>query len=176
MAQSINLNPVSFITIGTIGSPGQRTFYLQASQKRTVVSLVIEKEHAQALAMAVDELLEELDKEYPRQEEILDVDMGLLLPVEPQFRVGRLGLGYDEEEDRLIVAAQELIPEEEEGKTPSVARFWATRAQMRALSRRAKEVVAAGRPLCILCHRPLDPRGHFCPKRNGDRRAEHDYV
>lgn len=32
----------------------------------------------------------------------------------------------------------------------------------RAFARRTCEVVNAGRPLCTLCGRPIDPEGHTC--------------
>ena len=31
----------------------------------------------------------------------------------------------------------------------------------------ALAVVQAGRPPCPQCGAPLDPTGHFCPRRNG---------
>jgi len=165
----IELNPVTFITIGTIGPPGQRTFYLQASQGRIQVSLIIEKEHAEALALALDRLLEHLGEPNPEEvKTILEAGMELLEPVEPAFRVGQLGLGYDAAGDLLVITALELTEGDE---APSIARFWGTRAQMRALSAHAVKVCAAGRPRCVLCGRPIDPQGHFCPRRNGHQRG-----
>ncbi|MFQ6057466.1 MAG: DUF3090 domain-containing protein [Anaerolineae bacterium] len=169
MPRSIELNPVSFITIGTVGPPGQRTFYLQASKGRALVSLIIEKEHAQALALALDQLVEQLGEPDPEESEaILEAGMELLEPIEPEFRVGQLGLGYDEANDLLVITALELTEAEE---IPSMARFWATRAQMRALSRHAAKVCAAGRPICVLCGSPIDPQGHFCPRKDGHQRG-----
>ena len=66
------------------------------------------------------------------------------------------------------VVPGELLPEEDDS-TPSVARFWATSTQMRAFSIRGQEVVAAGRPKCTMCGEPMDPEGHFCPRKNGHR-------
>ncbi len=166
----IDFNPVSHITIDTTGPPGKRTFYLQARQGTRLISLILEKEQAHALAIAIDELLEKLERQYPQtpklSETISELDMGLQEPLVPEFRVGQLGLGYDEREDHLILIAYEL-PQDPEDPV-SIARFWATRAQMRALSIHAKEVVAAGRPICLLCGEPIDPEGHFCPRGNGD--------
>lgn len=165
-----DLKPCSRLTIGAIGPPGQRTFYLQGIQGRTVVSLILEKEHAYALAIGIDELLEEIEAQYPsdREPEPPPGDMSLVDPVAPRFRIGRLGLGYDAEEDLLVIFAQELLSEEEaERREPAVGRFWASREQMQALSEHAKKVVAAGRPLCALCGNPIDPSGHFCPPSNG---------
>jgi uncharacterized repeat protein (TIGR03847 family) len=165
-----DLKPCSRLTIGTIGPAGQRTFYLQGVQGRTVVSLIIEKQHAQALAASIEELLEEVEAKYPADyaPETASLNMSLIDPITPRFRVGRLGLGYDAEEDMLFVFAQELLTEEEaEGREPAVGRLWATREQMAALGSHAKKVAAAGRPICALCGNPIDPDGHFCPPSNG---------
>ncbi|MGD9101551.1 MAG: DUF3090 domain-containing protein [Anaerolineae bacterium] len=163
-----DLNPVSHITADTIGEPGKRTFYLQASQQDVLVTLVLEKEQVQALAVSIEQMLEELDKRRPQHasemEFISPYDLALRGPVEPTFRVGQIGLGYDEDSDMLIIVVQELADTPEER---SAARFWASRDQMKALSKHSLEVVQAGRPVCPLCGRPIDPDGHFCPRRNG---------
>jgi uncharacterized repeat protein (TIGR03847 family) len=169
MAQEFyDLNPVMYITADAIGPPGQRVFYLQASEGDNTVTLVLEKEQVQALAISIEQMLEELEKQRPQSagemELISQYDMVLREPIEPAFRVGQIGLGYDEGADMLIVVAQELTDEDEE---MSVARFWATRAQMKALSEQGLRAVESGRPICPLCNRPIDPDGHFCPRRNG---------
>jgi uncharacterized repeat protein (TIGR03847 family) len=171
MAQDFfDLNPVRSITADAIGPPGQRVFYLQASQGDTLVTLVLEKEQVHALAISVEQMLEELEKQRPQSaseiELISQYDLVLREPIDPAFRVGQLGLGYDEETDLLIVVAQESTDDSEE---MSVARFWASRAQMKALSEHSLHVVDAGRPTCPLCNRPIDADGHFCPRRNGHK-------
>lgn len=163
-----NLNPVLHITADAVGPPGQRVFYLQASQTDTLVTLLLEKEQVQALALSVGQMLEELEKRYPQHvsemELISQYDLALREPLEPAFRVGQMGLGYDEDNDLLIIVAQELADDPDE---MSVARFWATRAQMKALSDHGLQVIKAGRPICPLCNQPMDLDGHFCPRRNG---------
>lgn len=165
-----DLNPVIYITADAVGPPGQRIFYLQASQGDTLVTLVLEKEQVQALAISVEQMLEELENRHPQSvsemELISQYDLVLREPIEPLFRVGQMGLGYDEDADMLIVVAQELTDDSEE---MSVARFWASRAQMKALSEHSLEVVESGRPRCPLCDSPIDPDGHFCPRRNGHK-------
>ena len=165
-----DLNPVMHITADAIGPPGQRVFYLQAGQEDTLVTLVVEKEQVEALAISVEQMLEELENQHPQSasemELINQYDLVLREPIEPLFRVGQMGLGYDEDADMLIVVAQELTDDSEE---MSVARFWASRAQMKALSEHSLEVVEAGRPRCPLCDSPIDPEGHFCPRRNGHK-------
>jgi uncharacterized repeat protein (TIGR03847 family) len=150
----IELNPVDFVTVGTVGPKGRRVFHLQAGQGSQVVTLVIEKQQAQALAEAVKELLDDLKEKHPELPET-DVnlpswDMSLRDPVDPLFRVAQMGLGYDEERNLVVLVAQELIASEEgEEETvepqPQVVRLWATREQMRALGEHAQGVIKKGR-------------------------------
>ena len=167
---AFDLKPCSRLTVGAIGPAGQRTFYLQGIQGRQVVSLVLEKQQAQALAVGIDELLEEVEEQYPedRAPEAPPGNLSLLDPVSPRFRIGRLGLGYEADEDLLVIFAQEMLSEEEtQQREPAVGRFWASREQMAALSAHVKKLVAAGRPNCALCGNPIDPDGHYCPPSNG---------
>ena len=163
-----DLKSVAYLTTDAIGPPGERVFYLQASQEDTLITLVLEKEQVQALAISVQQMLEELEKRQPQGlgefELVSQYNLVLKEPIEPIFRVGQLGLGYDEDADMLIVVAQELTDDSDE---MSVARFWATRTQMKALSEHSLQVVEAGRPSCPLCNQPMDPEGHYCPRRNG---------
>lgn len=170
MAQQIELNPVSRLTVGTIGPPGQRVFYLQGSRGIDTISLVVEKEQVSIMADSLETFLEELEAKYPEEtrevDESIMQDMRLREPVEDLFRVGNMGLGYNDSADQVVLVAYELVGEEEE---PNVVSFWATRSQMRALIAHSRKVVAAGRPICGNCGRPIDPQGHFCPNRNGHR-------
>lgn len=166
MARHIELNPVTHLTVGTIGEPGQRTFYVQGSRGSQTISLVIEKEQARMLASSFESLLAELNTKYPpsAQETPIWTDMRLKEPIQPLFRVGNMGLGYNEDSDQVVLVAYELV---EEGEEPNVVSYWATRTQVQALIQHANEVVKAGRPICGNCGRPIDPDGHFCPHRNG---------
>lgn len=118
------------------------------------------------LASSLETLLEELSDKYPSEEEREPVwtDMRLREPIEPLFRVGNMGLGYNEEIERIVVVSYELV---EEGEEPNAVSFWATREQARSLVKHANDVVKAGRPICGNCGQPIDPEGHFCPNRNG---------
>ncbi|MDX1991352.1 MAG: DUF3090 family protein [bacterium] len=158
MAQvEIDLNPVDFITIGTIGPKGKRVFYLQAGYRNQLVSMVIEKEQSWALSEAIRELIDDLETRYETSTEVdlAKVDMELREPIEPIFRVSQMGLGYDEDQDKIVLVAQELLvtaSEEEPGLdadpmevNPGVVRLWCSRDQMRALSMHAMETVRAGR-------------------------------
>ena len=170
MAQQIELNPVSYLTVGTVGPPGQRVFYLQGSRGIDTISLIVEKEQVSIMANSLETFLEELEEKYPEEtrdaEESILQDMRLRPPVDGLYRVGNMGLGYNETADQIVLVAYELVDEEEE---PKVVSFWASRTQMRALIDHARKIVAAGRPICGNCGQPIDPQGHFCPNRNGHR-------
>lgn len=160
MARHIELNPTSHLTIGTVGEPGQRTFYLQGSRGTQTLSLIIEKEQASTLAANFDQLLKELDEKHPRtatqQEDTVWRDMRLREPIEDLFRVGNMGLGYNEDTDQIVLVAYELVEEEEE---PNVVSFWATREQIELLVAHTDKIVKKGRF--------FDPGIQFMPKRNG---------
>jgi uncharacterized repeat protein (TIGR03847 family) len=150
----IELNPVDFITVGTVGPKGRRVFHLQAGRGAQIVCLTIEKEQARALGEAVGELLDDLLKQHADTlssdaANLASLNMDLREPIEPQFRVAQMGLGYDEDRDLIVLVAQELVtPEEGQDPDliqPGVVRFWGTRQQMRALSMHAMEVVRQGR-------------------------------
>lgn len=148
----IDMNPVDFITVGTVGPKGQRVFHLQAGKDGQVVSLTIEKEQAWALSEAIRELAEDLDQRYPTMEavDVSDFNMELRDPIEPLFRVAQMGLGYDEDRSMVVLVAQELVAVDEdadpESVQPGIVRMWCSREQMRALSLHATATVQAGRP------------------------------
>ena len=148
----IKMDPVDFVTVGTIGPKGKRVFHLQAGQKTRVVSLIIEKEQAWALSQAIKEMLEDLDERFggPTEADLGTMDMELREPIEPLFRVAQMGLGYDEDRNIVILVAQELVPSTAEDDflesvRPGVVRLGCSREQMQALSLKAMETVKAGR-------------------------------
>jgi uncharacterized repeat protein (TIGR03847 family) len=171
--QHIELHAVNRVTVNTVGPPGGRVFLFQASDAVDTITLKLEKEQARALAHTAEELLENLDKEYPLEDSTQDRpasgDYMLHNPLEPLFQIGQIGLGYDRGRDMIVLATQELLLDESE--EPSTARFWVSRSQLRALSRQTLDVVEQGRPVCPLCGRPIDPDGHFCPRSNGHDRV-----
>ena len=167
----LELNPVSRITTGAVGPPGKRVFYLQARKDRELVTLIIEKHQVQSLAIGLEEFLDELsDRLQDLPEASADYnhdEMELEQPLDPMFRVGQIGLSYDEESDRLVLVARQLDSEGQGGS--EVVRFWCTRSQLRAMCLWGIEVASQGRPICGNCGEPKDPEGHFCPKSNGHK-------
>jgi uncharacterized repeat protein (TIGR03847 family) len=151
----IELNPADFVTVGTVGPKGRRLFHLQAGHGNQIVTLIIEKEQARALAEAIREILKDLNERFPEAAPATGsskIDMSLRDPIEPLFRIAQMGLGYDEDSNLVLLVAQELVvaeeeeePESEEIVEPQVVRIWATREQMLALSDHAETVVKKGR-------------------------------
>jgi uncharacterized repeat protein (TIGR03847 family) len=177
MTTRIELDPVARVTAAAVGEPGQRTFYLQARSDDVLVSLLLEKQQVALLAAHIDELLERVGAP-----DTVDPDPSVLdleEPVLPSFRVGRIGIGYDEGRDLVLLQCDEFVPEppeDEEDEPVEIAeedlgqvRLWVTRAQAHALARRGENEVAGGRPLCPMCGEAMDPEGHFCPRSNGHR-------
>ncbi len=165
---TFDLDAVQRITVGAVGPRGQRIFYVQVRRGNRLISLVAEKEQVRALADATERLLDNLAEQNPRlttSDDMFISNMSLEEPLEPEFRVGQMGLGYDAERDMVVLLVQSLS--DGEGEPAQTARFSASRPQMRALSLHAAQVVAAGRPICGNCGRPIDASGHFCPQRNG---------
>ncbi|MDP8936852.1 MAG: DUF3090 domain-containing protein [Actinomycetota bacterium] len=162
MSESFDITDVDHLTTGTVGEPGKRVFYLQVGSGGQVVSLRLEKTQVAALSAYLTAMLADLP---PPGD--LTADMGLVEPVVAEWVVGSLGVSYDEDADRIVLVAEELV---EEGADAASARFVATREQVAALAAHGAEIVAAGRPPCSLCGQPLDPEGHVCVRLNGHRR------
>ena len=134
--------PERFVT-GTLGEPGQRTFFLQARDGGRVVSVALEKVQVAVLADRLGQLLGELDRRGIAPED----------PVDPSVEDGET-IDPDEDDD-----------EDEDG--PDLLRVRMSADAARNFVERAVRIVASGRPPCPLCGQPLDPTGHLCPRRNG---------
>ncbi|NIM96135.1 MAG: DUF3090 family protein [Anaerolineales bacterium] len=167
------LKPVNRITTDAIGEPGKRVFYLQGRSGTQLVTLLIEKQQVQSLAIGVEQFLQDLQERMPdlpnASAEFFEDEMGLEKPIDPSFRIGQIGLGYDEETDMMVLVAREYTGESEDDENASVARFWCTRTQLRAMCHWGLELAGRGRPICGNCGEPIDLEGHFCPKRNGHK-------
>lgn len=162
MSSSFEFEAVDRITVGTVGEPGTRTFFLQARQGPELVTLKLEKSQVAALCTYVGELLQDL----PRPGHLPE-DLELEEPVVAEWVVGSLGITYSEDLDRFLLVAEETGEQEDD---LGEARFVLTREQMAALAIRGTQLVASGRPPCPLCGYPLEQEGHHqCPRTNGHR-------
>ncbi len=161
MSPTLDLGDVGTFTVGTQGAVGRRVFLLQCRNADAQLTLKAEKQQVSVLAEYLGRLLTDL--EIP--DDIADAPE-LREPSDPQWVVGTLGVTYDEAIDRIVLVAEELVAEGEEG---DMARFTITREQAAAFAVRATSLVEAGRPPCPLCGGPVDPSGHQCPRTNGHR-------
>jgi len=158
---ALDLGDLDSFTVGTEGPVGNRVFLLQCHGGASVLTLKAEKQQISVLAEYLGRLL--ADVEAPTENAVAPE---LEEPTEPHWVIGTLGVTYDEELDRIVLVAEELVPEDEDG---DMARFMITRAQAAAFATRATTLVEAGRPPCPFCGGPLDPAGHQCPRTNGHR-------
>ena len=169
----IDLHPVTHITTDAVGQPGKRIFYLHAWQDERTVTLLIEKIQIQTLAVGLEQFLSEIHQKYPGlQDASADYDeekMRIIPPVDPLFRIGEIGLGYEDQNDLMVLVAREIVAEGGDAEEAGVVRFWCTRSQVRAMCHWGIEIASRGRPNCPQCGQPMDPEGHFCPKKNGHR-------
>jgi len=166
---------------GTIGMPGDRTFYLQSRSGTEVLSVVLEKAQVALLSEKLAELLDEVGRgdeevaaaEPPDQEDLDPLET----PVDEMFRVGAFGIGWDTASRRVVIeihamGESEDVPDigDDEAEGPDCLRVWLTPSDVRGFTRRSSALIAAGRPPCPFCHLPLDASGHICPRANGYRR------
>ena len=178
---------------GTVGQPGNRTFFLQAKRGDSVVSVVLEKVQVQVLAERMALLLAEVARRGVRVPEALtpadDDTAPLDEPLVEAFRVGTMTLAWNGDRDEIVVEArarpeggeddedddeededddeEELEIADDDPDGPDLVRVRLTPTRARAFAERALRTVAAGRLPCPLCGQPLDPAGHLCPRRNG---------
>lgn len=178
MARAIHVfrTPDRFI-VGTVGEPGDRVFYLQAVHESRVVSVLLEKQQVQILADRMGLLLEEVQRRFgtviPDDPEV-DVSP-LVTPIEAEFRVGTMGLGWDADAGSVVVELlavtdteldeSVVLDDTEEG--PDAVRVFLTPVQAREFAARSELVVSAGRAPCPLCGEPIGADGHICVRTNG---------
>lgn len=170
MSVYYDFDEVDAFTVGTVGRPGSRVFYLQARRGTTRVTVRCEKQQASAIAQYLRRVLNDLpdptDKPMP-------ATMELAAPVEESFVLGPVGLGYDRASDMLLVQLDEVGEFDESGEPldddesdRGHLRLFITRSQAAAFCEHTDTVVAAGRPPCRWCSLPIDPSGHACPRMN----------
>jgi uncharacterized repeat protein (TIGR03847 family) len=172
--------PARFVA-GTVGSPGERTFYLQAVDGTRVVSVALEKQQVSILADRLEQLLDEIvartGTALPATEPDTDA---LSQPIDEEFRVAAMGLAWDGDAGLVVIEAQApaeepeiaeetLLEDVEEG--PDALRVLIEPRRARAFIDRARRLISAGRPPCPLCGQPLGAGGHICARLNGYHRG-----
>jgi uncharacterized repeat protein (TIGR03847 family) len=186
-------DPPERFVAGTVGEPGQRTFFLQAREGIRMTSVALEKQQVAILGERIDELLDELMSAggvtgvIPAITPVEQIDNGPLeQPIVEEFRAGTITLSWDADDERVVVEVFPVVEvevpieadeddlvdlpiDEPEPEELFVVRM--TPVQARVFATRATSVVSAGRPPCQFCGGPVDPEGHLCPRANGYRRG-----
>ncbi|HET6625261.1 MAG TPA: DUF3090 domain-containing protein [Nocardioidaceae bacterium] len=182
-------DPPERFVAGTVGPPGQRTFFLQARAGARVTSIALEKQQVSVLAERIEELLDEVmraveaDSTIPAVAPVgLEDTDPLEQPIVEEFRAGTMTLSWDAADERIVVEVfpftEEAVvsPDQPEAEIvePEPEELLLVRLPAglaRAFTKRAQSVVAAGRQPCPFCGGPVDPAGHLCPRANGFRRT-----
>lgn len=191
-------SPDRFVA-GTVGQPGERTFFLQAREGNRITSVVVEKQQVSVLAEHLDKVLDEVLRRSgpavdvpPAREKPSDVDP-LDAPITEEFRVGTMTIAWDAEINKIVIELFSNVDEDDDGEdsgdepelSPAAAAALEGVAEVdadevfvvkisaayaRDFVARAQALISAGRPPCPFCLQPLDPAGHICPRANGYRR------
>jgi uncharacterized repeat protein (TIGR03847 family) len=177
---------VTRCVVGTVGLPGERSFFLQVSSLLSTNCVAIEKVQAIALSERLRLMMRELRRNQLASFDELNINSErdvtpLEFPITEDFRVGVIGISWDQETQRILVEAQavgdetltELLDEDEAAlleDAPDLLSFKLRIHQARSFCDRTDAVVAAGRQPCPFCGLPVDPTGHLCPRSNGYRR------
>jgi len=177
--------PERFV-VGTVGMPGERTFYLQAKSGDEILTVAFEKQQASVLAERMDQLLDEIRGTRAPEDVVpetapveLEDNAPLDVPLDEEFRVGAMALGWDEANNLVVIEAHAVSEVEgfeppdladDDADGPDTLRVWLAAPYARAFAERTRSVISSGRPSCPFCQQPLDPEGHMCPRANGYRR------
>ncbi len=173
---------------GTVGLPGERTFFLQAREGNRITSVACEKQQVSVLAEHLDKVLDEVTRRSAGEVKVpppattaSDTDP-LDAPISEEFRVGTMTIAWDPTIDRIVIELfatvdaeeetdePEAVVETEEPEADEVFVVKITASYARDFVARAQALVAAGRPPCPFCMQPIEPGGHICPRANGYRR------
>lgn len=182
---------------GTVGVPGERTFFLQAREGDRITSVACEKQQVTVLAEHLERVLEEVLRrsdgsiQIPPARDVAKDTQPLDAPITEEFRVGTMTIAWDTDSSRIVIEmfsasdeeatpvdleavdpelAAEVLSAVEEERAEEVFVVRITPAAARDFVARAAAVVSAGRPSCPFCLQPIDPDGHICPRANGYRR------
>lgn len=118
MPQVFEYDPPDRFVAGTVGEPGQRTFYLQARGSGRLTTVALEKQQVAALAERVDGVLDEVLRRTGGvgapavAPTALDDKAPLDQPILEDFRVGTLALAWDGGAGVLVIEAHQVALED----------------------------------------------------------------
>ena len=181
MSRIFLFDPVERFVVGTVGIPGERTFFIQARTGSRMVSVSLEKAQVAAIADRVLQILREIRSSEPLTvfERVTYDDQPLENPIDEEFRVGVIGLAYVSDRRMIEIDLQAIadsdnaddeLLEIDTSAEQDILRILMSLGYAESFAKRANTVVAAGRAPCPFCGGPIDPNGHLCPRANGYRR------
>ena len=181
MPRILLFDPVERFVVGTVGIPGERTFFLQARTGSRLVSVSLEKAQVAAIADRVLQIIREIRLSEPLIviERVGYDDQQLESPIDEEFRVGVIGLAYVSDRRLIEIDLQAITDSDnaddellgiDTSSDQDILRVLMTLGYAESFAKRANTVVAAGRAPCPFCGGPIDPNGHLCPRSNGYRR------
>lgn len=159
-------------TTAAFGRPGSRLFVLQVRSDGRSITMKVEKQQVAALAEYLRRLLDDAPETSERP---LAAAMSVTDGDDIAFVAGSIGVAYDPRRDLVFVQIDEMTDDVDDDEVPldversadgSRVRLHLSRGQAAAFCEHADDVVAAGRPSCLFCGRPMDPEGHPCPRMN----------
>ena len=170
--QNVPFYHVNAITVDAIGEPGQRVFFLQAKDENQSLTFILEKVQVESLSVAIARLLSEVSKKKTivdeKDFEFDEEGMHIQPPVDPLFRVGEMGLAFEEDDQKIVLVLQEVLFGEVTAENARKIALRCTPRQLAALSTWSMELVNRGRPICPYCNEPM-AKDHLCPKKNGHK-------
>ncbi len=177
MSPSFDLTDAHRVTLGVVGEPGNRTFYLQARTEAQTVSLKMEKAQVATLCDYLEQLLDGRDLTGSEPNLVFET------PGDHEWIVGNMSMGFDDNDERVVLLVEELVladpgadvdgpdaGDDETAPQGALARLALTPRHAKALAGLGTELVNAGRLPCPWCGHPIDPAGHSCPRTNGHHR------
>jgi uncharacterized repeat protein (TIGR03847 family) len=180
-SQIFLFDPVERFVVGTVGVPGERTFFIQARTGSRLISVALEKSQVAAMADRVLQILREIRHSEPLAnfERVRLDDNPLETPIDEEFRVGVIGLAYVSDRRLIEIDLQAIAESETEddelleidtSSDQNILRVLIPLGYAESFAKRANSVIAAGRAPCPFCGGPIDIKGHLCPRANGYRR------
>ena len=166
-------------TVGTVGVPGERTFFIQFKSGNELFSTSLEKSQVAAMSERLQYMLKEIRQVHPLspRPQLQRDSLPLENPVLDEFRVGSIAIFYDEKSERIQIDLRELNFNDSDSdddlhslENVQMFRLFITPTQALIFHDRAELIIAAGRQPCPFCGLPIDPQGHLCARANGYRR------
>jgi uncharacterized repeat protein (TIGR03847 family) len=166
-------------TVGTVGMPGDRTFFIQLRAGNTLLSMSLEKSQVSVLAERLRFMLKEIGESnlHLRNTQLQRDSLPLENPVLEEFRIGSIALYFDASTEEIQIDLRELKGDVHDSEDDieidndvEIVRIFLSTEQILTFSDRAELVVAAGRKPCPFCGLPINVDGHLCARANGYRR------